>query len=534
MSCIITTYCISNTGNPLLNDTYLSGGTHNGEPYYSGETNGYVIYYTTSNQWCLSDVLDGTCILSGKFPCTTICPDINDEYLSEGVCPTTTTTTTIDCSILDFEAIFDCEPTPTPSSTPIQTPTPTPTQTSIPPDPCSGTSVVATIELIPSSPTPTPSSTPPPTPTIDRPCVFSGDVTFNTIEGKIICPYSFEFQDCFNGATYLTTNSIFIPTGGTISQFMVFQANVNGDSKCISYVGINLTEIGGDSIEITEGPYGFSNLNGCTLCTPIPSPTPTPSVTPTLTPSVTPTPTSTPVSDSLFYVYRECVSDIQKPRWVVQTQVGATTTPGKVQIDDVGTCWEYQYSSNSYPSLPPSSIINYTGNYFSNSTVFDDCSSCSPLSTCIESLTFVVEYNNNPQNGSPCPGGHQCNRAVFNILANNQNIGQVNLNNAGGSYDNVNRPPNYPNYPGAHPLDRYDSITITSQQAQNIANNSPNGLINFSFNCGCVIGNNCSSNTCHTGVGWVRIVKDIGQSNEQVLFSGCPTGNMLNNFDPCQ
>jgi hypothetical protein len=315
---------------------------------------------------------------------------------------------------------------------------------------------------------------------------------------------------------------------------MVFQANVNGDSKCISYVGINLTEIGSDSIEITEGPYGFSNLNGCTLCTPIPSPTPTPSVTPTLTPSVTPTPTSTPVSDSLFYVYRECVSDRQKPRWVVQTQVGATTTPGKVQIDDVGTCWEYQYSSNSYPSLPPSSIINYIGNYFSNSTVFDDCSSCSPLSTCIESLTFVVEYNNNPQNGSPCPGGHVCNRAVFNILANNQNIGQVNLNNAGGSYDNVNRPPNYPNYPGADPRDRYDTITITSQQAQNIANNSPNGLINFSFNCGCVIGNNCSSNTCHTGVGWVRIIKDIGQSNEQVLFSGCPTGNMLNNFDPCQ
>jgi len=371
MSCSITTYCISNTGDPLLNDTYLSGGTHNGEPFYSGTTNGYVIYYTTSNQWCLSDVLDGICILSGKFPCTSVCPDISSEYLFSGVCPTTTTTTTIDCSVLDFEAIFDCEPITTTTTT--STSTTTTTTTTIPPDPCSGTSVDATIQILPTTTTTSTSTTTTTTLPVDRPCVFSGDVTFNTISGEIICPYSFEFQDCFNGMKYLTTSQIINPSGGTIDEFMVFLADVNGVSSCISYVGINLTEIGGDIITLVDGPYGFSNLGECILC--VPTTTTTSTLTTTTSTTTTTTSTTTqPIGELKYFVFNQC-EDPKK--WVIQTDdIGIE--PGDVLKDDKMSCWEYMYQTTVYPNLDPSFSVTFiTGNYFETlSVIYSDCLRC--------------------------------------------------------------------------------------------------------------------------------------------------------------
>ena len=158
------------------------------------------------------------------------------------------------------------------------------------------------------------------------------------------------------------------------------------------------------------------------------------------------------------------------------------------------------------------------------------------LESCIGSLTFVVEYNNSSQNGSPCSGGHGCNRAVFDILANSVVLGQVNLNNAGGIHDDVNRPPTYPNYPGASSGDRYNALSITSSQAQSIASNSPNGLIDFSFDCACIwsgANQNCVGSSCHTDVSWVRIIKDMGLSTEEELYNGCPNGNFIQDFDPC-
>ena len=158
------------------------------------------------------------------------------------------------------------------------------------------------------------------------------------------------------------------------------------------------------------------------------------------------------------------------------------------------------------------------------------------LESCIGSLTFVVEYNNSSQNGSPCSGGHGCNRAVFDILANSVVLGQVNLNNGGGIHDDVNRPPTYPNYPGASSGDRYNALSITSQQAQSIAANSPNGLIDFSFDCACIwsgANQNCVGSSCHTDVSWVRIIKDMGLSTEEELYNGCPNGNFIEDFDPC-
>jgi hypothetical protein len=180
-----------------------------------------------------------------------------------------------------------------------------------------------------------------------------------------------------------------------------------------------------------------------------------------------------------------------------------------------------------------------------------------PLVTCIESLTFIVEYNQNAANGSQCPGtaqNHSCNRARFDITANGVDIGQVSMNNVGGFTDLQNYPPNYnpnyptqpgslPGYPGQHVRDRYSQLSIDSTQAQAIAAASPTGLIDFDFDCACIWSGpnqNCSTNNspadytgCHTDVSWVRVVKDLGLPTEEVMYNDCPSGNFITGFDPC-
>ena len=284
--CKIKEYCISNTGNQLYNDVYDESGLHNGKPHWVGTTNGLFIYYSIElNQWCLSSSLDGPCLLSGKSPCPSVCPDLNGAYLSSGMCLTPTPTPTNNCNILDFQSFFNCEIPNTP--TPTQTPTHTPTQTMTPSSTnfCPLIGVVATINSLSPTPTPTPTMTPTSSGIITRPCQFYGDATFNTVNEMINCPISKQFQDCFNGTMYYTPNNVKNPSGGNIEQFMVFNALVDGLTKCISYVGTTEQISGVNNIILNSGPYGYSNLNGCSSCVPNPTPTPT----------MTPTPTSTPI-----------------------------------------------------------------------------------------------------------------------------------------------------------------------------------------------------------------------------------------------
>jgi hypothetical protein len=282
-----STYCLSNTGYPTFDDIYFSAGTHNSELYWTGQTNGLFIYYNTgSTQWCLSTALDGTCDLSGQSPCFNPCPDLDDVYFSSGTCPTPTPSPTQNCSSLDFSAIFDCDvetptPTPTPTSTPTSTPTPTPTS------PCNVV-ISATIQSVTPTPTPTPTLTPTPSAPISRDCTFEGGVTFNTIDDNIVCPYSYQFQECYGtGKMLFTTNQIITPTGNTITQFEVYQANVNGEIICISYIGINNNTIGIDNITLLIGPYGSQIGADCIFCSEsiVPDPTPTPTPTPVPVPS---------------------------------------------------------------------------------------------------------------------------------------------------------------------------------------------------------------------------------------------------------
>jgi hypothetical protein len=290
-------YCIFNTGNNTYNDNYTSGGTYNGKLYWTGSTNSLYIYYSTgSTQWCLSSSLGGSCFLVGKSPCSSTLPDFSSFYFSSGVCPTPTPTPTQNCSVLDFEAIFDCEipntPTPTPTNTATPTLTPTPTSSSV----CSIVSVNASITAYTPTPSITPTNTPTTSPEITRPCNFTGNVNYYTIDDVINCPASAIFQDCYDGKLYYSNAPLSQIDGSPFVMYQIFLSFVDGVSRCISYMGISNEVSGVNNIVISSLPLGYSNLGQCNVCVTLESPSPTPTSTPTNTPtpSVTPTMTVTP------------------------------------------------------------------------------------------------------------------------------------------------------------------------------------------------------------------------------------------------
>lgn len=368
-------YSVVNTDTPY-DGNYVTAGTYNSQTYWLGVDSGYYIFFSPNGYWCLSDSLGGTCLLDGKYPCQSTCPDLCDEYVFSGNSPTPTPTPTVNCAVLDFTAIFDCEVTPTPSVTPTisatVTPTPTPSATPL----CPFVGVDATILGVTPTTTPTPTPTPSNTPEITRPCSVSGNVTFNTVVGMIECPSSKKFVDCVNGNFYYASNPIIMPTGGTLSQLSVFKADVDGISRCIVFVGIELDVNGFNVIDLVEGPL---NLDAdCSVCTPDVTATPTPTPTPSITPTITPTPT--PSVATGYYVYRRCSVPTQ---YVIQTLPGPTFTPNQVFANPLsiyfGDCWEYLYYSSTYPSLPlgsTSSFINGNGFQFSGTTFYESCIDC--------------------------------------------------------------------------------------------------------------------------------------------------------------
>jgi hypothetical protein len=136
---------------------------------------------------------------------------------------------------------------------------------------------------------------------VERDCTFSGAVTYDMINDDIICPFSYEFQDCFDqGKKYYTFDTLENPSGDGIIQFMIFYANVNGIGRCIHYVGINTKPQEISSIQLLTPSYGFANNGDCRFCndanTPTPTQTPTQTPTPTITPTNTVTPTNTPTN----------------------------------------------------------------------------------------------------------------------------------------------------------------------------------------------------------------------------------------------
>ena len=599
LPCSNNVYCFSTTLSSLSGYTgnYTVAGNYNTKQYYSGDSITTSFIYYTGSYWCLSNSLGGICVLQGATPCKSVCPDISANDFTVGICPSPTPLP-VDCTTFDFNAYFDCDwepiPTPTPSiacsdvSFEITsfgvTPTPTPSGNF-----CVNTAISFSLSgYTPVGPTVT--STPTQMPTPDIP--VGGQVTFNMLNEVFSCVSVKVLKLCGTNTEIYTNDSLTylgipITTGTTFLALMTYP-NGNNVQECVTYVRDDFNSSSNATIAAIYNVYG--NCGSCSILTtqtPTPSvtstqtmtPTPTltqtptqtptttqtqtpsrtpggtppatpagtPTQTPTTTQTQTPTPTNTktPTPTPVYqYVFQSC-----KPINSQTTQLTQIIQPlplpfnivvGQVFKDKNGVCWEYLGRFENY--TPTTSVITSTqpGNYFvgASTVIYANCSTCdTPLVTCISSLTFIVEYNQSGQNGSPCPGGHRCNLAVFDIKANGVNVGRINLNNSGGVYDpnpDSRRPPGYPNYPGAHIFDRYASIVLTSANAQLIAAASTNGLINFSFDCACVSGVNCNSNSCHTGIGWVRIVKNSGLPTQQILYNACPTGNMLQNFNPCQ
>jgi hypothetical protein len=291
MSCS-SDYCISGTS-LVYDDTYgIAPGTYIGYNYFTGSTNGYVIFYSgTEDRWCVAPNLGDPCELFGPSPITDTCPDLYDEFFNSGICVTTTTTSP--CVGFDFDAVFDCAipPTPTPSVTVTPTITPTPTVT--PSNPCPIAASISAIKTQ-SQPTSTPTLTPTPSPEVTRPCNFSGTVQYNIVEGYIKCANSSKFQDCFTGEYYFTTEIIFDQNGQGLIEDYVYGGFIDGVSSCFIFRGF-VEYISGPSVVNITAIYGSANEGKCVDCSIIPSQTPTP------TPTLTPTPTQTLPKNNCFY-----------------------------------------------------------------------------------------------------------------------------------------------------------------------------------------------------------------------------------------
>jgi len=284
-------YCISGTS-LVYDDTYGISGTYSGYDYFTGSTNGYVIFYSgTEDRWCVAPNLGDPCELFGPSPITDTCPDLYDEFFNSGICVTTTTTSP--CVGFDFDAVFDCAIPPTPTTSVTVTPTITPTPTVTPSNPCPVAASITAIKT-PLQPTSTPAPTPTPSPEVTRPCNFSGTVQYNIVEGYIRCANSSKFQDCFTGEYYFTTEIIFDQNGQGLIEDYVYGGFIDGASSCFIFRGF-VEYISGPSVVSITAIYGSANEGKCVDCSIIPSKTPTP------TPTLTPTPTQTLPKNNCFY-----------------------------------------------------------------------------------------------------------------------------------------------------------------------------------------------------------------------------------------
>jgi len=279
--CATPYYCLNTNRELPYDGTYsIAGSQYNGYNYYVSNdipTVGFI--YFDGIKWCLSSSLGGSCILFGKTPCNSACPDLCDELI-EGDCATTTTTTNV-CDVFDFQALLNCDVTPTQTVTPTYTLTPTPTPTLTPTATinCAGTSISLTSTILPTS-TPTPTPTPSPTNPIRNLC-FTGEATFNIFDANFVCTTTKKLINCNTQEIYYINENL-IYNGIPIETGVTFSANINQEDVCVTYSGLSNSSSNSvlNSINII---YGL----GCNDClNPTPTPTPTQSVTPTPTPTL--------------------------------------------------------------------------------------------------------------------------------------------------------------------------------------------------------------------------------------------------------
>jgi len=299
--CPVEEYCVLTyfPTTELYDGTYYSAGTHNDRVYYTGDT-GFIYYSTGTTSWCLSSALDGSCILHGKIPNSSICPDLCDELFSSGTCVTTTSTTN-PCNIFDFEAYFDCDVSTTTtttipcSATSIDVTFSAYTTTTTTANPCIGVGGSISFSSYTTTTTTNGITT---TTTTNRGLPVSGDVTYTLVETVFVCPgQTYQFQECnTNDVYYLEPSNIFVDVD-LITNY-AYNMTINGTQSCYTYIGVSTVSPNATS-SVVDSWYG-----DCSTCenypvtptptnTPTVTKTPTPTVTKTQTPTVTKTPTPT-------------------------------------------------------------------------------------------------------------------------------------------------------------------------------------------------------------------------------------------------
>lgn len=145
----------------------------------------------------------------------------------------------------------------------------------------------------------------------------------------------------------------------------------------------------------------------------------------------------------------------------------------------------------------------------------------SEIISCLSSLEFIVQYSGTL---GPCPGGHNCNAATFYLRANTTVVGTVYLSNTGGINDQYNYPPGETS--GGN---RYNSLTLTPGQIQDITSTSQDGNISLSLICATPVDVDYGwgLGQCHTNVSWITL-----KLNGTTIYSDCPDNNFLT-INPC-
>ncbi|UKB82414.1 PKD domain-containing protein [Chryseobacterium sp. MEBOG06] len=138
---------------------------------------------------------------------------------------------------------------------------------------------------------------------------------------------------------------------------------------------------------------------------------------------------------------------------------------------------------------------------------------------CLTGMRVLIQYIDAKQ------GNHTCNEATFNLKGNGIIIGgspngNVFLSNTYESNDKKNYPAGYDKDTYRGP-DRASEIIINKDEAQQIADKSPDGFISFSLEC--------ALTRCHTGVAWTQIFL---ADSKVPIYDGYPQNNFLS-INPC-
>jgi hypothetical protein len=431
-ACAFTDFCFYTTLPSFsgYNGNYEVAGTHNTRLYYTGDGITSAFIYYTGDYWCLSDALDGVCLLKGSNPCYSSCPDISANDFNGGVCPTPTPTG-VDCSTFDFDAYFDCAYSPPTTPTPSIAcddvnftissfgVTPTPSQTG---NSCSGVGISFSLSgYNPSTPTVTLT----PSVTLTKTVSIEGVVTYEIMDQTFSCVSVKVLTDCGSGEEFYTSDSLSF-NGTPVIIGMTMFVQVNGVNRCVVYTRDDKNLSSNSNLGIITQIYA-----SCEYCSTIPTPTPTVTSTPTntptstagITPSVTATQTATPsqtatngttppptptqtrtptstntptpsvtaspsATPNFLYVYQSCIrigGGKGTITQVIQTQpVSFTIAVNEVFKDNDGNCWYYvgQFNTSYIPS-PKVTPINYGGNYFTGvpNETYTNCETCATANT---------------------------------------------------------------------------------------------------------------------------------------------------------